>query len=138
MEKICPFGSTLVTETCECMHAEQVVRRGGAEIICQDNTAHSRCADLFQHLKQTALPEFGVEDDLNTMPHSVLQKIQFGGLLGLQNLLTGQAVDTVDNVASLVDTAETKYHDLERLPYAELIAFITAYKLKRRRGRSKV
>ena len=135
MEKICPFGSPLVTETCECAHAEQVVRRGGAEIICQDDSAHSRCTNLFQHLKQAALPEFEVEDDLTTMPHSVLQKIQFGGLLGLQDLLTGQAADTVANVTSLVEAAETKYHDFARLPYAELVAFITAYKLKRRRGR---
>ena len=44
MENICPFGSTLVTETCECVHAEQVVRRGGAEIICQDDAAYRRCS----------------------------------------------------------------------------------------------
>lgn len=135
MENICPFGSTLVTETCECVQAEQVVRRGGAEIICQDDAVHSRCVNLFQRLKHAALPEFEVEDDLTTMPHSVLQKIQFGGLLGLQTLLTGQAADTVTDVASLVDAAETKYHDLEGLPYAELVAFITAYTLKRRRAR---
>ena len=135
MEKMCPFGSTLVTETCECVHAEQVVRRGGAEIICQDDAAYSRCSDLFQHLKQVALPEFDVEDDLTTMPHSVLQKIQFGGLLGLQTLLTGQAADTVVNVVSLVDAAQTKYHAIENIPYAELVASITSYKLKRRRDR---
>lgn len=135
MEKICPFGSTLVTETCGCVHAEQVVRRGGAEIICQDDPAHLRCANLFQHLKQATLPAFEVEDDLTTMPHSVLQKIQFGGLLGLQTFLTGQTADTVANVVSLVEAAETKYHGFAHLPYAELVAFITAYKLKRRRDR---
>lgn len=135
MENLCPFGSTLVTETCECSHAQQVVRRGGAEIICQDDAAYARCVNLFQHLKQAALPEFDVEDDLTTMPHSVLQKIQFGGLLGLQSLVSGQAADTISDVASLVDTAETTYPGFEGLPYTELVGFITTYKLKRRRGR---
>ena len=135
MENLCPFGSTLVTETCQCSHAEQVVRRGGAEIICQDDAAYACCVNLFQHLKQAALPEFDVEDDLTSMPHSVLQKIQFGGLLGLQSLVIGQAVDTVSDVASLVDVAETKYPGFEGLPYGELVDTITNYKLKRRRGR---
>ncbi len=135
MEKLCPFGSTLVSESCRCVHAEQVVRRGGAEIICQDDTAHSRCGDLFQRLKQAALPQFDVEDDLTAMPHSVLQKIQFGGLFGLDKLVSGQTADSVANIVTLVDAAEARYHDLDHFPYAELAAFISGYKLKRRRGR---
>ena len=135
MEQICPFGSTMVTETCHCVHADQVVRRGGAEIVCQDAAAYIRCTALFQHLKNVALPEFEVEDDLTTMPHSVLQKIQFGGLLGLQQLITGQATDTVADIASLLDALETKVGTLDELPYGELASFIKEYKLKRRRGR---
>lgn len=135
MEKICPFGSTLVTETCACVHAEQVVRRGGAEIVCQDDAAYSRCSNLFQHLKQVALPAFDVEDDLTTMPHSVLQKIQFGGLLGLQTLVTDHAPDQVANVASLLDEVEAKLGNIDNLPVDELLPYITEYKLKRRRDR---
>ena len=135
MEQICPFGSTLVTETCHCVHAEQVVRRGGAEIVCQTEAAYVRCTELFQHLKNVALPEFEVEDDLTTMPHSVLQKIQFGGLLGLQQLITGQVTDTIVDIADLLDALESKYGTLEELPYNDLVSSITEYKLKRRRGR---
>ena len=135
MEQICPFGSTMVTETCHCVHADQVVRRGGAEIVCQDAAAYIRCTALFQHLKNVALPEFEVEDDLTTMPHSVLQKIQFGGLLGLQQLITGQATDTVADIASLLDALEKKVGKLDDLPYNELASSIKEYKLKRRRGR---
>jgi hypothetical protein len=135
MEQICPFGSTLVTETCHCVHADQVVRRGGAEIVCQAEAAYVRCTELFQHLKKIALPEFEVEDDLTTMPHSVLQKIQFGGLIGLQQLSTGQVTDTVADIASLLDALETKWGALDELPYSELVPSITQYKLKRRRGR---
>ena len=135
MERICPFGSTLVAETCHCVHADQVVRRGGAEIVCQDEAAYGRCIELFQHLRDVALPEFEVEDDLTTMPHSVLQKIQFGGLLGLQQLIAEQPTDTVADIAELLDTLETKFGALDGLPYNELVSTITEYKLKRRRGR---
>jgi hypothetical protein len=135
MEQICPFGSTLVTETCHCAHADQVIRRGGAEIVCQDEVAYTRCTKLFQHLKNVALPAFEVEDDLTTMPHSVLQKIQFGGLLGLQQLIMEQAPDTVADVASLLDSLQAKHGTLDNLPYNELVSSITEYKLKRRRGR---
>lgn len=135
MEQICPFGSTLVAETCHCVHAEQVVRRGGAEVICQDAAAYVRCTELFQQLKNVALAEFEVEDDLTTMPHSVLQKIQFGGLLGLQQLITQQPSDTVADIASLLDALVTKFDTLDDLPYNELVSSITKYKLKRRRGR---
>ena len=135
MEQICPFGSTLVTETCHCMHADQVVRRGGAEIVCQNVTAFQRCTEVFQNLKKVALPAFEVEDDLTTMPHSVLQKIQFGGLLGLQQLIMEQAPDTVADVASLLDSLQAKHGTLDNLPYNELVSSITEYKLKRRRGR---
>lgn len=135
MEQICPFGSTLVTETFHCVHADQVVRRGGAEIVCQDAAAYVRCNALFQKLKNAALPEFEVEDDLTTMPHSVLQKIQFGGLLGLQQFTTGQASDTIADIVSLLDALEKKIGELDDLPYNDLVSFITDYKLKRRRGR---
>ncbi len=136
MEQICPFGSTLVTEICHCVHADQVVRRAGAEIICQDEAAYIRCTELFQHLKDVALPAFEVEDDLTTMPHSVLQKIQFGGLLGLQQLVMEQATDTVADIAGLLDALQTRLGTLDKLPYNEVVSFITEFKLKRRRSRN--
>ena len=63
-----------------------MTRRGGPDVVCASDEAHQQCENLFQRMKQVALPAFGVEDDLLSMPHSVLVKIQFGGLLGLQRL----------------------------------------------------
>ncbi len=136
MEQICPFGSTLVTGTCHCTYADQVVRRGGAEIICQNAAAYTRCTTLFQKLKDVALPVFEVDDDLTSMPHSVLQKIQFGGLSGLQQLITQDATGGISDIVSTLDTLEANYGSLDKLPYQELVPVITEYKLKRRRGRS--
>jgi hypothetical protein len=88
---------------------------------------------VFQHLKQTALPAFGVEDDLLSMPHSVLVKIQFGGLLGLQRLVEPTSGAEVKDIDALLAHTLEKYPDLAALESAALAADMTAYQLKRRR-----
>ena len=85
-EHKCAFSNTLVTNQFGCEKGTQVTRRGGPDIACASDEAHQQCEKLFQRMKQAALPAFGVEDDLLSMPHSVQVKIQFGGLHGLQRL----------------------------------------------------
>lgn len=132
-EHKCAFSNTLVTNQFGCEKAEQVTRRGGPDIACASDGAHQRCEKLFQQMKAAALPAFGVEDDLLSMPHSVLVKIQHGGLLGLQRLLDGAAgSDEVKNVHALVDQVAGKYNSLDAVPYPALVQDMTAYKLRRR------
>ena len=132
-EHKCPFSAPLVTRQFGCTVSQEVIHRGGTEINCTDAAAHARCDQLFQRLKAEALPAFGVEDDLLSMPHSVLVKIQHGGLLGLQRLLDGAAGSAeVKNVHALVDQAAGKYNSLDAVPYPALVQDMTAYKLRRR------
>jgi hypothetical protein len=131
----CPFSAPLVTHLFGCSRAQEVVRRGGAEIDCTDAAASDRCLRLFDRLKAAALPAFGVEDDLLTMPHSVLVKIQHGGLLGLQRLVSGASadVDHIDDVDALVTGVGMRYGD--SLPLDEVVVDITTYKTRGRRTR---
>jgi hypothetical protein len=89
---------------------------------------------LFQQMKAAALPAFGVEDDLLSMPHSVLVKIQHGGLLGLQRLLEPGAAGSgaVQDIHALVDQAAGKYSNLDAIPCPALVQDMTGYKLRRR------
>lgn len=128
----CAFSNTLITGQFGCDKAEQVTRRGGPDIACTSEAGHQRCEKLFQQMKAAALPAFGVEDDLLSMPHSVLVKIQFGGLLGLQRLVDGAGAADVKNVHALVDRAAGKYRDLDAVPCPELVPDMTGYKLRRR------
>ncbi len=127
----CAFNGTLMGGGFGCDQAEQVIRRAGPDIACQSQAAHERCEQLFQRMKTAALPAFGVEDDLLSMPHSVLIKVQFGGLLGLQRQ-TGDLAAVVNNVHALVDQALLKHGNLEAIPYSSLVQDMTSYKLKRR------
>ena len=92
----CAFSNTLITKQFGCEKGEQVTRRGGPDVACTSEEAHLRCEKLFQQMKAAALPAFGVEDDLLSMPHSVLVKIQIGGLLGLQRLLESGAAGAAE------------------------------------------
>ncbi len=136
-ELICPFSSTLVQEDFACPNAKPIVRRGGAEIACTAGQSHGRCRQLFQRMKDVALPEFGVEDDLLMMPHSVLVKIQYGGLLGLQGMLgtptaPGSVVGDIDR---LIATAVGRFGSVDAIPCEDLGDAIVNYKLPGRRKR---
>lgn len=129
----CAFSNTLVTNLFACEKGEQVTRRGGPDVVCTSPEAHTRCEQLFQRMKAAALPAFGVEDDLLSMPHSVQVKIQHGGLLGLQRLLSTEAASTgIKNIHALIDQAVDKFNGLEFISYSALIEDMTSYKLKRR------
>lgn len=108
-----------------------MVRRGGSEYDCRSATDHAACQGLFDRLKAAALPAFGVEDDLTAMPHSVLVKVQCGGLLGLARV-TGRSGEHIDDIAGLRDTAADTLGGLDGLPVADLVGDITAFRAERR------
>ncbi|MGB5306473.1 MAG: hypothetical protein WBN51_11860 [Gammaproteobacteria bacterium] len=136
---ICPFSSTLLSDNFGCRHASQIVRRGGAEIACSAAASHDRCTLLFRKLKDAALPAFAVEDDLLQMPHSVLVKIQYGGLLGLQRSIAREDTrkDVIEDINALIDAAIEHYSALENIPCNTLVDDMTAYKLSRRGKRNR-
>ncbi len=127
-DRICPFSATLARNDFACSLATQVIRRGGTEFACQSATAHTRCRQLLEHCKQAALPAFGVEDDLTVMPQSVLVKIQFGGLLGVQRITPGQisAGNHINDIDALLAAAIDHFFSIESIPYDQLIDDITA------------
>jgi len=131
----CPFSAPLVTRQFGCACSQEVIHRGGTEINCTDAAAHARCDLLFKRMKTEALPAFGVEDDLLSRPHSVQVKIQYGGLLGLQRLLRAepQVAERVEDINALVVEAALQFRDV--VPCAPLVADITAFKPRARRGR---
>lgn len=130
----CAFSGALMGKQYSCQNALEVTRREGPSIACTEENMQQKCTELLDHLKAAALPCFGYEDDLSQMPHSVMMKIQTGGLTGLQNHLQGTpGVLVVENVENLVVTAEQRYGDFNRIPYADFVQEIVDFKLRRRR-----
>lgn len=132
----CPFRATIMTRSFACDQAEEITRREGPDIACNLLSANEKCSELFNQLKARALDTMGYEDDLTTLPASVLQKIQFGGLLGMQSQVDSAAsADRVDNIVALVNKALAQYGDIDKFPFESCVETIVSYKLKRRRNR---
>jgi hypothetical protein len=130
----CAFSAPLIAGDFACAAADQVTRRGGPDIACRSQAGNAGCAQLLALLKAAALPVFGVDDDLLAMPHSVLVKIQYGGLLGLQRQLQpGPAAVRVDDIQALVQQARSAFGDLARVPCQDLVESMTGHTVKRRR-----
>jgi len=125
-----------MTRSFSCEYAEEITRREGPDIACNSTTINALCFGFFNELKNKSLARLGYEDDLTTLPASVLQKIQYGGLLGLQSLIDNSASgDRVDNIAALIDKASQQFESLENYPFDECVDAVEVFKLKRRRGR---
>jgi hypothetical protein len=136
MELKCPFAMPLTKGLAGCHNAQAVVRRGGTELDCRSEAAHRVCTSVFEGLKSRALPAFGVEDDLTLMPHSVLVKVQSGGLLGLKRLLGEISPGTpVPDIAGLIGEAIERYGSPKHVPYSELEQDMLSFKLERRTRR---
>jgi hypothetical protein len=136
---MCPFSTPLIAEDFACPHAEPVIRRGGTEIACSSETARMRCAGLHQAIKAEALADHDYADDLTQVPHSLLVRIQYGGLLGLQRILAegGRAGAGIQDIDGLVEAALAHFGSLSDIPCGAICADINACKLPGRRGRKR-
>ncbi len=131
MNAKCPFSAPLVTGRFGCRYAEEVIRRGGSEYDCRSAAHHRGCEQVFAGLKRTGLDAFGAEDDLTTTPHSVLVKIQTGGLLGLARLL-GELNGQIEDISALIARATERFGGGERVAFAQVAGDMTGCKLERR------
>ena len=130
----CAFSQTLLQEEFGCRNALAITRREGPDVCCTSAPAHADCAAFFERMKAAALAEMAMVDDPLQMPRSVVVKVQFGGLLGLQAALDATA-DRVEDIAGLVSQALARFGDPADLPYDKLAEDIAGYQIKRRRGR---
>jgi hypothetical protein len=130
----CAFSGALIGKQYGCQYALEVTRREGPSIACTSANLHEQCALLMVELKAAAIPHFGFEDDLTQMPHSVIMKIQSGGLAALQKCMhKAPSLEPVENIASLVIDAAQRYDGFSAIPYSELVTDIIGFKLRRRR-----
>lgn len=130
----CAFSGALIGKQNGCQYALEVTRREGPSIACTSQQMHKQCAVLLDALKSAALPQFGYEDDLTQMPHSVMMKIQAGGLAALQkHLHSTTGLTAVDNVAQLVMDVNQHYDAISSIPFDRLVQDIVDFKLRRRR-----
>ena len=128
----CVFALTQVSNQFGCEYARLVTRRSGPDIACTSAEMSQKCALVHERLKKVGLDEFDYEDDLTQVPHGIWTRIQFGGLLGLQETIQGTQ-DKIENISALVKLAENKCGDIDSIPFTELVTAMKSYKSRKRK-----
>ena len=128
----CVFALTQVSNQYGCENARLVTRRSGPDIACRSESMSHKCASVYEQLKRVGLNEFQYEDDLTQVPHGIWAKIQFGGLLGLQETLLG-GQDKIDNISALVKLAEEQCGNIESIPFENFVSAMKNYSSRKRK-----
>ncbi|MGI9227395.1 MAG: hypothetical protein ACR2PU_01255 [Gammaproteobacteria bacterium] len=132
----CSFTATLIKEDFACEKAQMVTRRAGPDIACSSEAASENCANLLSEFKKVGLPAFDAEDDLLKTPHSVFNKIQFGGLLGLARTLNNNLeISRVDNIFQLVSNSLEYFGSTQAIPHQDYIKSMIDFKIQRRKSK---
>ena len=131
----CPFQNPIIVGDFACRLGLSVTVRNAPQIHCQSEQALETCKRLYEHLKDVGLAALDMQDDLTTTPHSAYLKIQYGGLLGLQNMYEAipTSVTTISDIHDLVSRVTENGTRTDELDYQKLSPVIKQQRLKRRR-----
>ena len=130
----CAFHDPLIADEFGCECGQKVTRRAGPDVACQNDAAHQRCAFYLQRLKDVTLPIFDLPDDPLLVPDSLMKKIQYGGLLGLQTELSRD--QPITNIFQLMNQAEQTFGEIQSFPYETIKREITNFTLRKRGKKS--
>ncbi len=133
----CPFSPVLLLKDYQCEFAEEVVRRGGGEIACQNTKLNSKCAQLADQLRESILPMMGQENNLLTVPQAIIVKVLFGSVSALKKMAEDLQHESLDSLSNITLLTLDAYPDLAELPYAHLLETVEKTQIKKRRNKNK-
>lgn len=127
VERPCTFEKALLAG---CVACAQVCRAHIAEreaISCKNTASLTRCTSLHELLRHNFAFALGLTHDEAVISHAKELRVQCGGLMGIQQVLSGNT--EVGNVDGLLDGIQKRWGDLEDIPYSEVVhAAALAYK----------
>jgi len=130
----CVFERAILSAACQCRLSQRLMiaeREAGA---CRSQAAQSECADLLAQMRRSAQFVLKLTHVDGPLPFGQEIKVQAGGLLGLQQLLSpDEHMRRVSDVRGLVEEARARFGELGRLPYQEIVKAIGSYQHRRRR-----
>jgi len=135
----CPFEKALLSSRCGCAQFRRLNIAERESAACISPTAQRRCAELLELLYQNARFALKQAHLEGPQPHAKAMKVQCGGLLGLQTVLDSQSAETpapVENIDALVTQTLDKFGEFQKLPYFEIVKFISNYQVRAKRDHS--
>ncbi len=154
----CYFEKLLLLHYGNCQQARKLLLAEREAFACNSQEAQSQCLQLIGRLRSNARFALQIPQANSPLPHAKEIKVQVGGLFGLQQLLAnkeltqtdslhdnelkfGEQMDQhapIENVYTTINEAIQHYHDLDAIPYNEIVKTIVKFKLpERKRKRNK-
>ena len=136
----CVFEKSLNNRRCDCelKHRFLIATREG--IACRSEQALSDCSLLLETLRNKARFALKIITVDGPLPHNKELRVQAGGMLGLQKLVTPKNTEklpqigvTVDNIHQTVIAVLIKYDSIEKLPYSDIVKDIVTYPFRKKR-----
>ncbi|OQY53572.1 MAG: hypothetical protein DRR08_18215 [Candidatus Parabeggiatoa sp. nov. 2] len=132
----CPFEKAVLSSRCGCANFQRLNIAEREAAACILPTAQERCALLLEQLYQNA--RFALKQPRleGPQPHAKAMKVQCGGLLGLQAVLVSEQAEAqrVADIDALVTLALETFGELDKLPYQEIVKFISNYQVRGKRS----
>ena len=126
----CVFERALLSRCAVCdLSASHAVADHRETIACTSPLARAACGQLAGLLREKSAFALGLARTTCILPHTMVMKIQCGGIIGLQQVLDPDA--PAPDIHRLVRAARQRFGDLADLPFSRIIQGVAAW---RRRG----
>lgn len=134
----CVYEKAINSRRCTCSAAHRFNLADREGVSCQSRQGQHRCKTILELMRRNAgfalkLPE----SDGSPLPHAKELKVQIGGLLGLQALLSADKhhAETVEDIDHILQSILQQYGDFTRLPFTEIVKSIRTFKGRQRRSK---
>ena len=123
----CPFERSILRGCAACAQSEKMQVAERELVKCRNTASHSRCSELYAHLRRSFSFALGTLRVDTPLPHAQEMRVQCGGLKGLQHTLSGST--EVENVDELLGNALRQWDEIAEIPYSDVVhAAATVYK----------
>ena len=138
----CIFEKAITNQRCDCILKRKFVLASRECVACESEDALVECTSVLNSIRDNARFTLKVITIDGPMPHNKELQVQAGGMLALQNILSGQAPEPnkenetpriVTNIHQTMQQALLEYQNIENLPYSEIVKSIVSYQSRPRR-----
>ena len=129
----CPFEKAILSSRCACAKCQRLNIAEREAAACVFPTAQARCVVLLELLYQNARFALKQSHLESPPPHTKAMKVQCGGLFGLAAVLFSEnreAAPVVTNIDALLTQALATFGEFNKLPYQEIVKFISNYQVR--------
>jgi hypothetical protein len=129
----CIFARAILRRCCGCSRSQKLFIAEREAVACKSPGGRQRCEEVLEVLRDKAAFALKLPQIDGPLPHAKELKVQCGGMLGLQESLTHETTEVIDDIHHLLEQAFEEYGSAEALPYTEVVRSISSFLPRKKR-----